>query len=252
MRKLIIEYLLLMFIITGCTTKFTAQWNKPLYNSLYAHVPVNIDGKLNDAVWEKAPQYQLQLPVDFAKTQQIENAGYVQFAWDDTFFYLAVFFKDKDVVAEGTQDQIHHYRLGDLCELFLKPENNRHYWELYITPAGKKTIFFFPSKGYLGLPSCNSYVFELKVAAEVQGTLNNWRDVDKSWTGEMAVPISELEKYGDKFIPGQSWRILIGRYNYSVYLDDQELSSLPALPETNFHLYSEYGYLTFVNGNENQ
>ncbi len=48
-------------------------------------------------------------------------------------------------VAEGKEDQLHHYQMGDLVELFLKPEDYTWYWELYATPIGKKTNFWFPA-----------------------------------------------------------------------------------------------------------
>jgi hypothetical protein len=42
---------------------------------------------------------------------------------------------------------------------------------------------------------------------------------------------------------GAAWRFLIGRYNYSVHLPRVELSSLPSLHRTNFHLREGYGML---------
>lgn len=89
--------------------------------------------------------------------------------------------------------------------------------------------------------------FDLKVAAQVQGTLNNWHDRDKSWSMEMAIPRKEIERYGAKFEPGHPWRIFLARYNYSRYLPSKELSSFPQQAETpSFHIIEEYGRLELI------
>ena len=211
----------------------------------YTNKPVVVDGKLDDQCWKTAKVYKLWLSADkSAKGMKLKEGGEVRFAWDDNYLYLAASFEDSDVVAEGKKDQMHHYKLGDLCELFLKPENRSWYWELYVTPRGNKTTFFFPSRGYLGLPSCFAYHFDLQVAARVDGTLNDWSDRDRKWTAEMAVPLTELTKRGETFGVGSLWRVLVGRYNYSYYFDDgAELSTAPELPRTNYHLTRNYGIL---------
>ena len=110
----------------------------------------------------------------------------------------------------------------------------------------KKTSFWFPGRGRLGLPSVEDYKCGLGVAAQCNGTLNDWRDKDKSWTAEMAMPISDLTTRGDKFGPQADWRILVSRYNYSRYLSEKELSMMPKLSETNYHLLEEYAILRLV------
>jgi hypothetical protein len=93
-------------------------------------------------------------------------------------------------------------------------------------------------------PACGNYKPEnFKVAATVDGTLNNWKDKDKSWTIEMAIPIKELTVYGAKFDNSAEWSILLARYNYSVYLQKQELSAYPQLSNVNWHIYEEYAKL---------
>ena len=142
---------------------------------------------------------------------------------------------------------MHHYRLGDLCELFLKSVEKPYYWELYVTPAGKKTSFFFSSKDSLKSPgSFESYTCDLKVAANNNGTLNDCNDIDTNWTGEMAMPIKDIEAQGCKFGPGYQWTVFIGRYNYSVYFDGEELSMSPRLSRTSYHLTDEYAILEFI------
>ena len=144
---------------------------------------------------------------------------------------------------------MHHYKMGDLCELFLKPADKTWYWELYATPLGKKTTFWFPGRGRTGLPSnFTDYSSGLKVGAQVNGTLNKWEDKDAYWTAEMAMPIKDLTARGEKFGPEADWRILVARYNYSRYSKRQgpEHSTVPQLSKVNYHLLEEYAKLKLI------
>ncbi len=215
--------------------------------AVYADEPVQVDGRLDDAVWAEAPVYELSLAADRAANGSVlQEGGKVRFAWNESYFYMAVDFVDSDVVAEGTEDGEHHYKLGDLAELFLWPEAHPWYWELYVTPHALQTSFFFPSPGRLGLPSTFRNHVQLTVAARVDGTLNDWSDRDRGWTAEMAVPVAALTKHGDAWGPEAAWRVMVGRYNYSVHLPGVELSCLPALSRTSFHLRNEYGRLRLL------
>lgn len=242
-----------LIFVSGCALnsiqKTGANSEKPnVFYAFYSEQTVNVDGLLDEPIWTKAKAYPLHLSKDKTDAgEELIEAGEVRFAWDDNFFYLASTFYDSDIVAEGKEDQLHHYRYGDLCEMFLKPADENYYWELYVTPAGNKTSFFFPSRGYLGLPSCfEDYRSDLKVAAKCNGTLNSWQDKDNSWTAEMAMPVKDLQAYGAKFSPQANWKILIGRYNYSVHLENVELSMTPQISQTSFHLYEQYADLKLL------
>ena len=208
--------------------------------------PISVDGKLDDPVWMNAPVYALHLADDQARDgKEVTERGEARLAWDDDYLYLGITFHDSDIAAEGKEDQLKHYQLGDLCELFLTPENETWYWELYATPAGRKSSYFIPGRGSLGLPSMAEYTCGLKVAASCNGTLNNWRDKDTSWTAEMAMPVKDLTARGESFGPGSRWRILVSRYNFGRYLKRKgpELSMTPKLSREDFHLLPEYAIL---------
>jgi hypothetical protein len=238
-------------LLGGCMTAPQAEPPPPpaILKAAYTPTPVKIDGVLDDEVWSSAQPYQLSLGQDEIDTDKVlAEPGEVQLAWGDTHFYVAVTFHDSDIVAEGEEDQLHHYSMGDLVELFLKPEGEGYtwYWELYATPKSKKTSFWFPGRGRLGLKSCYEYECGLQVAAQNSGTVGDWEDKDNYWTAEMAMPIKDLTARGETFGPGSAWRILIARYNYSRYLPWKELSMCPPLSKTSYHLTEEYGVLELV------
>jgi hypothetical protein len=230
-----------------CKNCFSASKKSvPTMVAKYTATPIKLDGSLDDPAWQNACVYQLKLSEDRVKNgETLQSPGEVRLAWDDQYFYVGVKYYDDDVVAEGKKDQEHHYLEGDLCEVFLKSDSFTWYWELYGTPLNKKTSFWFPGRGRVGLPSMADYHCGLIVAAEVKGTANNWRDKDEYWTLELAMPIIDLVAEGGTFSPESDWRILVARYNYSRYLDIQgpEYSMTPQLSATNYHLIKEYARL---------
>ncbi len=210
----------------------------------YTENPVVLDGELEDAVWKVATAYPMSISTD--KEGSAEEPGELRLAWDEKNLYIGVVFPDSDVVAEGNHDQLLHWQLGDVCELFLKPEAHTWYWELYVTPHGRKSSYLFPGRGRLGLPSGLDYQCGMEVAGKYRGTLNDWTDRDEGWSAELAMPIADLTARGEKFGPDARWRVLVGRYNYSRYLPRSELTMVPQLSKTNFHTIEEYGVLKLV------
>ncbi|MEZ6084132.1 MAG: carbohydrate-binding family 9-like protein [Phycisphaerae bacterium] len=208
--------------------------------------PIVIDGKLTEADWQNAQRFSLgRSKQDDAKEPHDIEPGWVMFAYDDEYLYLAARLTDSDVVAEGDQDQMAHWQKGDVLEWFLKPADETWYWELYATPHSLKSSYWFPGGGRLGLPSSLKYECDLSVASKIDGTLNKWQDRDNGWTTEMAIPWRDLSKHGEGVGPGSALRVLVGRYNYSRYLDGVQLTMFPQLSVTNFHTLDEYAPLHF-------
>lgn len=243
MKNCILLLIVAHFMIgcSGVTSKDGAKYN--VYATQVAQ-KITLDGWLDEPAWEQAKEYSLGLngPADEAGQSALEG-GTVRLLWDDIYLYLGVTLTDSDVVQEDDRDQQHHYQTGDVLELFLKPADRSYYWEFYVTPNGRKTAFFYPGRGRLGLPSGLDYHSDLAVATQIDGTLNNWRERDKGWTAEMRVPLDELTRQGIEFGPGASWQVLIGRYNYSAYLPNRELSMFPPQPVFAFHMHEHWADL---------
>jgi hypothetical protein len=252
---------ILLLALGGCATQRPQAVNAPRHpvmEAVHAKEPIQLDGKLDEAVWKRARAYPLQLAETGSKLDLLHNphlaagnpepleGGTVRLAWDEKYLYVGVQFEDSDVVAEATQDQVHQYQMGDTAELFLKPMNQTWLWEMYATPAGHKTAFFFPGAGQAFLPSDMNYHTRLKVAGHVEGSLNQWRDRDEGWSAEYAVPLDELKEVGQALTPDTPWLILVSRYNYSRYLLHRELSSAPRQPYPAFKLTDYYAELKLV------
>ena len=219
-----------------------------IYRAMPTSRPVRIDGKLDDAVWRTAPTYRLTLTrADAKKGPPLRQRGTIRLAWGQKHIYVAIDFVDGDLRARGTKDHEHHYKLGDVAELFLRAPGKTGYAELYATPKGHKTCFWFAR------PGAKIEVkedFGLRVAAQIQGTLNDASDLDRGWQPEMAVPMKDLMG-GAKRPDDESaalWTMLVGRYNYGFGGDGErtELSAAPELSATSFHLVKEYARIEFA------
>ncbi len=212
----------------------------------YVRRPLQIDGRLNEPIWREAPRYELVLPASLSREgRTLQEPGHVRFAWNSDFLYVGLDLQDSDLVAEGSSNGQMHNKMGDTCELMIKPERQTWYWEFHVTPAGLTSAFFFPGRGRLCVPSCLQHDSAIQAAAHCDGTLNQWLDRDRGWTAEIAVPLSELTIHGERFEPGARWSVLIGRYNYSRYLATRgpELTAMPLISKADFHCHEEYARL---------
>lgn len=225
--------------------------SRPQCVAPYANRPLRLDATQPDPLWESAPSYALSVPRDRISQQyaQPREGGHVRFLWNASGLYLAADFTDSDVVASGSLDGELHYQLGDLVELFLWPTPSPWYWELYGTPKGLQTSLLFHPPSLTNVDDANiTSQVRLGVSARVDGTLNDSQDRDHGFRVEMMVPATELTRHGDTWGSGAPWRVLVGRYNYSRWLPETELSALPQLSATNFHLRDEYADLILQPG----
>lgn len=218
---------------------------------------VVVDGIVDEQCWQNAKKYDFGVThramawkhPELAKKfgDSVLTPGYVKVLCDKDFIYISAVMKDDDIIALGKRDQQVHCTEGDVFEIFLKPENANHYWELHITPSGLCGVMFYPSRGYHFLPQIvlpsERPLKNIKYKVTVDGTLNKSDDIDRSWTVEAAISLKELAEAGVPFDPQNPWRVLFGRYNFSRYQPLCELSSVPKLSKFDFHVHEEYGKL---------
>ena len=213
---------------------------------------LTLKNAMDSKLWDKMPKYDFMhyvtelAHINLAPSEK----AYVRYLCSDTDFFVRVDMVDSDVMTGAFQNQDHHYIQGDLIEVFIKPQNDSYYWEIYGLPNNLYTRFYFPSKGTLSLPSgFGPTDVKIGVDSKMYGTFNNHNDRDKGWSVVIAIPRTELEKNGKKFAPGEKWTVLAARYNYSVHLPSQELSSFPQITG-GYHSTQYYANIEFENINQ--
>lgn len=215
---------------------------------------LELDGKLDEMAWTQTPAYAFVPGIPFAwgkpiidrthSDRKVAEPGTVRFLCDEKYFYLGIEMQDSDLAGEATSDEERLYMKGDTVEIFLHPTTETWYWEFYASVNEKKTAFFFPGRGRLNLPSNQQYACKgMIVKTHCDGTLNDWRDRDRGWSAEIAIPIAALTEFGTKFDNTAQWSILVVRYNYSRYLPIWEMTTFPGLSSDNPHVYEDYSPL---------
>ena len=241
-------WMAIVLISAICMNESIAEDNaRPVMQAIHVEVMPEIDGKLNEIIWQKTPSYTLSFSKD--KTGKPKETASVKLAWNKQGLYLAVQLEDSDLLAYDDRDEEMHFKYGDALELFVKPRDNSYYWEMYVTPrSNKTTIFIFRSisNKFFTDPLKGHDFRDLKVCAVTQGSLNDISDSDKDWTAEMWVPASYMKHFKEPWGPNGNWTVFCGRYNYTKDLDHPELSMYPPISKTNYHLTKEYALLQFL------
>lgn len=218
---------------------------------------INLDGSLDEKIWSQVPAYTLVFADEVAGWPDAERerilqdkyeSAKVRFSYDEKYLYVGAELEDDDVITYLNRNQDLLYRGADTLEIFLSPEKGMHYWELYSTPSAFRTSFLFPAGGMIGLQEVfakSMLMPGFETAFKVNGKINDHKVKDNGWTTEMRIPLAEIAKHGIKFAPGEKWRILAARYNYSHYMYRRQLSAFPVLPVVNFHLRQYYAPVIF-------
>jgi len=207
---------------------------------------INIDGKLNEPAWDRAYVLdEFRIPPEARKPRRPSSA---QLLWDDQFLYLGVVMEDFDIYGLK-KDRDSRTWEDDVVELFIKPSDvDPPYYEIHVTPNGTVLDLLFGRRGAAGsIDRWKGWDSKIKTAISVSGTVNNWRDKDKGWILEAAIPLSAFASTTPKPQLGDRWWFAVCRYNYSVYLEEgRELSSSAPLSVLDFHRFEDYDILDFA------
>jgi hypothetical protein len=211
----------------------------------WASGPIKIDGKIDEAAWEKA-----LVVKDFAvfwQNRPAKTATKARLLWDKQYLYFAAEMEDSDLYAD-IKERNGTIWFNDVFELFFKPaEDKLAYYEFQVSAANTQLELFFPSRGSGGYHRFAPLTkLGMESAVVLQGTLNNWQDKDVGWTVEGRIPLSAFDLSGANPHPGAKWRFALCRYDYSVAFERPETSSTAPLTQSDFHRYEDYGELTFV------
>lgn len=218
------------------------------YDCHRASSPIKIDGKIDEPDWLRAEIVTFIVPVTNADAQSRTEAKVL---WDDKYLYVSYKAFDKDVWSYLDKRDSSTCQ-EDCLECFIQPDPKAApYMNFEINALGTVYDACALSR-YAGGGDCHRWrrwnCKELKVGITVDGTRNNPSDVDNSWQMEVAIPFANLPPLNGR-IPkvGDTWNILLARYDYSVYLPDGvELSSCSSLSKVSFHNADEWSHLVFM------
>jgi hypothetical protein len=234
------------------------------YTVLFTPVSPGIDGKIDDAVWQKAPWTDYFRDIEGIKKPVPPPLNTrVKMLWNDTCLFIAAEIQEPHVWAYLKDHDAVVYHDNDF-EVFIDPDNNTHqYYEMEMNAVN--TIFdLFMSKPYRnGSGAMIAYdIAGLRSAVNIQGTLNNSADQDNGWTVEIAIPFHAVTIGNATRVPrdGDLWRIGFSRVEWDTEIKDGKYIKKKDqtgrdLPEHNWvwspqglinmHFPERWGYLQF-------
>lgn len=217
---------------------------RQIYIAKRAKGEIKIDGNVTEEEWGKLPTIK-----KFYRAGAIDKKIYsntqVYILYDENYLYIAGKMEDKDIIGY-VKDPDGPVWNDDVFEVFIKPKfNSNHYYEINSNVLGTLFDGFYQRRG-LYFPRNLEFSSGTKLATKIKGTLNEWKDIDKGWEIEMAIPFSAFSQTTSPPKKGDRWYFAICRYDYSTYIPlGKELTSSAKLRRANFHLYYDYDILLF-------
>lgn len=174
-----------MALILCFSTYGQSVSTRPRYEVHRAKAPIVIDGKIDPKEWSAAsPPIEFIFPWDSQTGAKQKTHAWL--LWDDQYLYVAYECEDDDITAlvQGHDEFV--YR-DDTVEIFLnvKPSQTMAYYCIEINARG--TIMDYvciDAKYYMRRFDMEG----LRVAVQVNGTMNMRGDHDRGWNLEMAIP----------------------------------------------------------------
>ncbi len=173
-----------------------------------ASAPIQIDGVLAEADWDRAEK-----AGPFVRSLDGKPAGAATEArllWDDDHLYVAFLAVDSDVSGAFFRDDEKLYT-SNVVEIFLNPSGDgSRYDEIEVAPTNALFDASFSGGPRQGMDL--SWSSHARHAVHVDGTLNDPRDVDRGWTVELAIPFASLTGMpGPRPQRGDRWKFNLYR-----------------------------------------
>ncbi len=208
---------------------------------------IEIDGKLDDAAWEKAEAIDLVLLTGEEPLSKTE----AKILWDDSRLYVAYRAYDKDIWST-LRDRDSATCMEDCLECFIQPNPlEQTYYNFEINALGTIHDAYNIGKHSGGYDHHRWAAWNcegLRVGIFIDGTLNDPSDIDNYWQMELAIPFAELPSLNGKGPNvGDVWKFLLARYDFSVHLPEGvELSACVSLNRVDFHETQQWPQLKFA------
>jgi Carbohydrate family 9 binding domain-like len=180
---------------------------------------ITVDGRASEPAWQDAPWSSLFVDIEGSAKPAPRHATRVKMLWSERYLFVYAEMIEPHVWATLTQKNSVIYH-DNAFEIFLDPSGNgENYYEFEINALG--TLWELTlEKPYRrgGKPRHGTNLPSLRSAVQVEGTLNDPRDLDRKWSCEIAIPLTELKQIGvPAVVPpeaGDVWRINFSRVQW--------------------------------------
>jgi hypothetical protein len=146
-------------LVAFCLLAATAQAQEPpkQYAAHRAPAAIRIDGRLDDAAWQRAPWTDNFVDIQGAKLPLPRFRTRAKMLWDDEYLYVAAELEEPHVWATLTEHDSVIFRDNDF-EVFLNPSGDaRNYFEFEINALNTGWDLFLPKPYREGGKADNSW-----------------------------------------------------------------------------------------------
>ena len=188
--------------------------------------PLQIDGKLEEIEWSKAPWTKDFVDIEGILKPLPPHRTRAKMLWDDEYFYFAAMLEEPHLWATLRQrDTVIFY--DDDFEIFIDPDGDGHnYYEFEMNAHNTVWDLLMLWPYHLGRGP--NHVFNwnnpgLRTAVSIKGSLNDPTDRDEYWFVEIAFPWSALRELAPgRKMPkeGDQWRVNFSRVDWHMEVID--------------------------------
>jgi hypothetical protein len=246
--------------------------NKPvrdqiqIYHCKFTASKPPLDGKVTGTVWDQAEWTNEFIDIRGTRYPKPRFSTKVKMLWDNEYLYIGAWMEEPHVWTTISEKNSVIYWNNDF-EIFIDPDgDSRNYYELEINALN--TIWELTlDKPYNegGTATHPTNIDGLISKVYVDGTINDPRDIDRSWSVEVAIPWQGLAKYNTKStppLPYDGWRMNFSRVEWKFIVENEKYVRIPAenrwdvheednwvwsvQNEINMHIPSRWGLVQFV------
>ena len=226
---------------------------------------LTIDGLMNESDWESAPWTDYFVDIEGDKKPLPAYKTRLKMLWDHEYLYVAASLEEPHVWATLRQRDTVIFYDNDF-EVFIDPDGDTHnYYELEVNAFGTPWDLLLIKPYRDGGPAVINWdINGLKVATDIDGTINDTGDTDKGWSVEIAIPfqvLKECNKGSGLPEAGHQWRINFSRVEWRTVIENgkykKEINPESGKPfpeynwvwspqgRINMHMPEMWGYLQF-------
>lgn len=208
------------------------SFNPPSYICYKAPSAITVDGVLSPGEWDLIPWTSDFVDIEGDKKPKPNLQTRAKIAYDDNGLYIAALLEEPHVWADITEHDAVIFHNNNF-EFFLNPSNDTHHYVEYEVNALGTNWDLYLSKPYRdsGVLVFNNWEFMgMKSAVSVDGTLNNPKDTDKSWSVEIFLPwksIYQVVSGKKKPAPGDHMRVNFSRVEWNLKVEDGQYVKAP-------------------------
>ena len=221
---------------------------QPRYECHCAPGLIKIDGVLDEAAWQAAPESQPFKDIrgaDWPEQPTMETT--FKMLYDENNLYIGGIIRETNITGSLTEHDCIIYHDNDF-EVFIDPYGEgQFYYELEFNALGT-VMDLLMTKPYRedGNFLMNWDCTGLQIKTSYDGTLNDSSDTDKAWYIEIAIPLISLDRRSKKLSEQKVWRMNFSRVEWLKKGGPEENWVWSPTGIVDIHLPDKWGYVDFV------